>query len=171
MKITDTELDEIETVAYLVSEENYKGERIELVKKIRKQILDDREKAEQRDEILQDLVIRNHEIKQLKEELNQEKNNKVDFMNRYAKRGSEISNLKQKLLSKIDELTKETKQRGLIIGKKYEEIKQLRVDYKIIDGEALDYRKKWRELLPKHQNLKQKLEKIEALRDKKKEER
>ena len=68
MKITDKELDEIETIAYLISEENLEemdsgGEKLELRKKIRKQILENEEKLNQKITINNVLA---DEIKQLK---------------------------------------------------------------------------------------------------------
>ena len=102
---------------------------------------------------LEDLIITEEQLKQILEY--------QEFHESFYPYSKRLEQENKMYLSKIDELTKETKQRGLIIGKKYEEIKQLRVDYKIIDGEALDYRKKWRELLPKHQNLKDSIENIQ----------
>ena len=47
MKITEKELDEIEIVSYLISEENYFGDRMKQRREIRKQILENEKKLEQ----------------------------------------------------------------------------------------------------------------------------
>ena len=87
MKITEKELDEIEDVAYLISEENYEGDRTKLREKIRKQILENQEFHESFYPYSNRLEEQN---KRLKEEL--------EAQSRVIKSSDEyIDNLKQKL--------------------------------------------------------------------------